>query len=286
MDINDWFKKQNNLMKFIETAITPSDLFKQHDAIIQSIESTIISSDWLNQHQAIINSIESVINPFDFQKIYSQLNTSNILEITEIISEYTEANTPKENFFIKEEAVNYQISPQKLYTEEELKEFVDSRIAENQKNQSFFKKLVEEVKLNYGLEAVKWLVSHLFIPFIFFIQGFLIDNHEVIISIIQESIQSGIYVVGYSQARKFIKNNGLSKYENINYIGILRTDSLLRSSYSKNSSLILSNPVKINTIVNIIERKSKWIKIEVKIKDSLISGWVEKSKVIKFKRQR
>ncbi|MFJ8516562.1 hypothetical protein [Lysinibacillus xylanilyticus] len=284
---NDFIARANAMQASINSVVTSNDFIARANAMQASINSAVASNDFIARANAMQASINSAVASFDFSKLYSQLNTSNISEINEVISEYSDLDTTNTNStIINEESASNKTTQIKIYTEAELTEFVDSRIEESQNSKSFIKTLAEEVKLNYGVEAVKWLISSLLFPFLYFIYGLSIENHEVIIDMIQESIKNGIYVVGYTNAKQFVRKNGLSRYENINHIGILRVDSTIRVSNSKVSSLVITNTIKANTVVNIIKRKRNWIKIETKTGDYSISGWIEESKIIKFKRKK
>lgn len=114
---------------------------------------------------------------------------------------------------------------------------------------------------------------------------YLIENHNEIINAIQNSVDNGIYVIGYISAKKYIKAQGLTSYENINRIGILRESSKVRLRYSRHSAFSSNLNIPKNTIVNIIEKRGNWIKLEAHIKEQNIEGWIEESKVTKFKKE-
>ncbi|MCM3093711.1 MULTISPECIES: hypothetical protein [unclassified Cytobacillus] len=79
----------------------------------------------------------------------------------------------------------------------------------------------------------------------------------------------------------------ITKYIKVNpvdQVAFLRNESFLRQGTSKTSPVVPGGKVSTVSVLTIIERKNNWIKVEVDTGESCGEiGWVEESKVIKFK---
>lgn len=81
--------------------------------------------------------------------------------------------------------------------------------------------------------------------------------------------------------KAFVKNPEID--QPMGELGFLRTESKLRTRPSKKSHLVSKKPVSKNTVIFPVEKKGNWVLVEVETKDEFYIGWVEESKVIKFK---
>lgn len=66
------------------------------------------------------------------------------------------------------------------------------------------------------------------------------------------------------------------------HIAFMRTDAFIREGRSSHAPVIES--VTEKTVLFIVERKGNWLQVQVEMENSCFYGWVEESKVIKFKK--
>lgn len=87
----------------------------------------------------------------------------------------------------------------------------------------------------------------------------------------------------YKDARKIV-----TRYVKANpteQIGFLRKDSVLREGASKNAPVVSQTPITTKVVLAIIDRKQNWLRVEINTGNSCGEiGWIQESKVIKFKR--
>lgn len=87
----------------------------------------------------------------------------------------------------------------------------------------------------------------------------------------------------YKDARKIV-----TRYVKANpteQIGFLRKDSILREGASKNAPVVSQTPITTKVVLTIIDRKQNWVRVEINTGSSCGEiGWIQESKVIKFKR--
>ncbi|MGX1402381.1 hypothetical protein AB7M70_011854 [Bradyrhizobium japonicum] len=80
----------------------------------------------------------------------------------------------------------------------------------------------------------------------------------------------------------------ITKYVKVNptdQVAFLRKESFLRSGASKTAPIEIKEKITTKTVLTIVERKNNWLKVEI---DSGVFsgeiGWIEESKVVKFKK--
>lgn len=79
----------------------------------------------------------------------------------------------------------------------------------------------------------------------------------------------------------------VTKYVKVNPYGdiaFLRTDSHIRKGRTKTSPLHTAHKISSNTVLTIIERRNNWLRVEIENEETCFIGWVEESKVVKFKK--
>ncbi|HWK24755.1 MAG TPA: hypothetical protein VNS08_17205 [Ureibacillus sp.] len=81
--------------------------------------------------------------------------------------------------------------------------------------------------------------------------------------------------------KAFVKDPEIEKP--IQEMAFLRTESKLRTRPSNKAHLASEVPISKNTVVFPVEKKGNWILVEVETKDDVFIGWVQESRVIKFK---
>lgn len=71
----------------------------------------------------------------------------------------------------------------------------------------------------------------------------------------------------------------------VDAIAFMRTEGTLRNGASKTSPVVSSSKLTKNTVLTVVERRNNWIKVEVDSGEFCGEiGWLEESKVIKFKK--
>ncbi|WP_184117611.1 hypothetical protein, partial [Rummeliibacillus stabekisii] len=212
------------------------------------------------------------------------LNNINYEELEEAISGFDEIISIASD---KSSEVN---TNQKTYDSDELLELIDSRIAEQQANASTetftLKRFLYDLALNVSTEIAKYFLNIIISTFLL-VGGYItVENHFSLVN----KLQINIYeheVNNYREVKQIIKtDNNLSNYEYLNEIGILRKDTFIRNSNNRNSHFSYLHAIPENTVVSIIENRKNWILIQFKIEDEYVEGWVEESKVIKFKKRK
>lgn len=224
------------------------------------------------------------INESGLSNVYNQLRKIDFSEIVIAIDDYNKNYQPKEG--ISDLNATLTVRSKNTVgdiTLEELNEMIDKRISTADKTKpGFLKSILRDILVNVGTDAVKGMMQALFSVFFIISSQTFQENHFTMINDIQKHIPEAVVTVGYLEAKKFIESEGLSEYEYINKIGVIRTDTIIREGKTKNAPAI--KEIKINTVINIVEKKGNWIKIQSPINNEYIEGWVEESTVIKFKK--
>jgi hypothetical protein len=229
----------------------------------------------MNQRIAeqITESVRSLVNikiPDWFSEVtINDLNNLNLDVLPENL--LLDTNTSIKSF---ENVVSDQ------YIQEKIEEsFPESDLnAPNRSNklEVFFKKLLEAAKYDLALQAMCITLQIL----IAITLGIAEDDHDIEI---KNEIQSIIKDSTYGKAYQRIFIN-----ENIEYplseVGYLRTDTLIREGAKQTAPVNIHEIIPHKTVVTILTRKGNWIKILISDKDHYYTGWVEKSKVVKFKK--
>ncbi|MGE7916817.1 hypothetical protein [Lysinibacillus xylanilyticus] len=242
--------------------------------------------DWAAQIKTISGSFNT-IQSFDFSGIYNNLKSIDIGEINEVIEIYGSMN---DKSISEPQTIKENSTESNQLTPEEILKIVDTRIAthisESTEKKRSFKDFIYDLATSLGVDGVKYLIVAVFMPYLLQLQVWLIENHELIIQTIQSSIEESTYLIGYAGAKKVLKEKNLTKYDKINLIGIVRKDTFLRESNSKSAQPVISEMIKTDTVVNILQRTRSWVKIQVLIANEQLEGWVEESIVVKFKRKK
>lgn len=138
-------------------------------------------------------------------------------------------------------------------------------------------KFIYNLYADYVNDAAKVLLEVVFAFVITHVTGHY--NAEVKHEI-YETIQESKTV---TDSRKVI-----TKYVKVNptdQVAFLRTETFLRGGDSKKSLVVLKEKITTKTVLTILERKNNWLKVEIYSGDFAgETGWIEESKVIKFKK--
>ncbi|MGE7948307.1 hypothetical protein, partial [Lysinibacillus sp. NPDC093688] len=260
-------------------------LYQSNKAIASSL-SALDLSDTLSAVSKMGGSLSSAMGAF------KHFEPKHFFEVQELVSrQLQDIEEAYEEFryssssLVKEDKAPYSVNNNQSLTEEDVRRIVNDMQSQQNVKKSPFKDFVRDILVSYGTDALKSLVNLVLLPLVSIAIRYLIENHYEIINAIQNSVDNGIYVIGYISAKKYIKEQGLTSYENVNRIGILRVSSKVRLSYSRHSAFSSNVNIPKDTIVNIIEKRRNWVKVEAQIEEQNIEGWIEESKVIKFKKE-
>lgn len=154
-------------------------------------------------------------------------------------------------------------------TEEDVKRIFHEMQNQQDKKTSPFKDFIRDILVTFGADSLKSIVNWLLLTLFTAISTFVAQNHYEIIEAIQNSVDKGIYVIGYISAKKYIEKESLTSYENINRIGILIVSSKVRLNNSKKSAFSSNVKLPKETIVNIQMKNGNWIKIDVQYEDTI-----------------
>lgn len=180
---------------------------------------------------------------------------------------------------------------------DELLHYIENEIAESYDNKISLKTFINQIAITFGITTVIAIITAILIPYLLTFYPNILENHQMVVDTLQETINSlistfGDNLIAKATVRDVIEEQTLSDYEHLNLIGILRVDTFIRKGSSKNAPLAIPNKLKANTVVNLLElsqklnvkRKQNWLKVNVKIDDDYVEGWVEESKVQRFKK--
>ena len=253
-----------------------AELARQQAQIAASFKSSI--AELARQQAEIATSFKLNGGLADIYKILSQLDINEILGA---IEEF-EGNSLLEE---QTDVVSQSLSQSSVYIHEltidELGQLLDEKINRAYEGkQGFLREVLKDILVSVGSDGAKWVLKTIFLLLYFHMSNYLLANHEIILNSIQENVEE------YVDIQKYVKNEGLDKYEYINSVGVTRTETLLREGNSRSAPVIYSDKVKINTVVSILEKKGNWLKVELNLDNHCIEGWIEESKVEKFKKSR
>ncbi|OHX44757.1 hypothetical protein [Cytobacillus oceanisediminis] len=129
----------------------------------------------------------------------------------------------------------------------------------------------------YVNDAARVIIEIIFAFSLTFVMG---QYNAEVKAVIADTIQDSMVV---KDTRKVI-----TKYIKINpvdQVAFLRKETHLRQGTSKTSPVVPGGKVSTKSVLTILERKNNWIKVEVDTDESCGEiGWVEESKVVKFKK--
>lgn len=281
--IKPYLNQSNEMNKSIQQTLKLmppyiEEISKQQKKFVKSITPSL--NNIAKQQALIVQNI----NKSGLSDVYNQLRKIDISEIVIAIDDYNNNYQPKEG--ISDLNATLTVRSKNTVgdlTLEELNEMIDKKISTADKTKpGFLKSILRDILVNVGTDAVKWMMQALFAVIFIISSQTVQENHLTMINDIQKHIPEAIVTVGYLEAKKFIESEGLSEYEYINKVGIIRVDTIIREGKTKNALAI--KEIKINTVVNILEKKGNWIKIQLPINNEYIEGWVEESTVLKFKK--
>lgn len=153
---------------------------------------------------------------------------------------------------------------------------VNKEITVEERIRSFFVRVLNSL----GDDIAKAVIWSVFGMFIAYLVAIATNNHDYnVAKQISEKINE--YETVKTVKKAFAKNPDVE--QPLRDMAFLRIECHLRTRPSKQSHLASKEPVPRNTVVFPTQKKGNWILVEVETKDDVYIGWVEESKVIKFK---
>lgn len=229
----------------------------------------------LAQLQDIQLSIAEGIKSSGLLSLYDTLNEMKFNEVFEVFEDLSEPafeskalETPPKEKLVSELTVR------------ELQELLESKASMVEKDKpSILKDFFREVLMSYGVEVFRWLMLTLYLWLNNEYISDLLDNHEAIIFALQKRAKS------LFEVKHYMKEEGLFKYEYVNKIGITRVETVLRKGNSRTAPIKEDGKLQTNTVVSILAMRGNWLQVQVTTESDQFEGWVEKSKVIRFKKE-
>ncbi|RIJ62822.1 SH3 domain-containing protein [Rummeliibacillus sp. TYF005] len=315
--LDDFHKQQASL----KAMLSPIDnLYKQQESICANINNSSLTGfrkqqqalrdifrpsllNWGKQQVFIQQSLKSPLdnirkqqnellkilgkNSTNFFYELSKTDTTEFFETIEVLDDSIKAKASNNNLKIPVASPNTVTE----LTEEQVRKIVDEAIQEaelaKEKEEgylkTFMKKMIEGMGGAIGEEIGQLIFATILLPILHFLWAYIQDNfHLSIIESLQDVIDNSHMVIGYISAKKYIQKNGLFDYKYLNEIAIIQKNAVLRITDSRKSKIITS--AKANTVVNIMEKKGNWLKVQIPMEDEYYEGWIEESKVKKFKK--
>lgn len=227
--------------------------------------------DWnLQIDQSIVDKVQFALNSSDFNFAFRDLTIEDIVVMDEDI-----LNTEQEIEREKPKMVSD-------LTVEEFERIINNSIEKSKDIADkpnllniFLREMIKGLVINESLQIV--LVILQIVMTVLF--GFAYDNHDYEV---KEKVQTIVNDSKYGKAyQKIFINEGI-EYP-IAPIGYLRKSTLIRNGPKRTTPLSEKVVIPKNTVVTIIGRKGNWLMIQIDREDNCYFGWIEESKLIKFK---
>jgi hypothetical protein len=233
--------------------------------------------------QKNLNGIVSSMN-----QTFKELEISDF-DLTDIEELNLDLNPGPEDTIIKREfstsvTVSYDIStsatdtPKKKLSEITVEEFTEIiKKCISPKNQFSVAAFITFLYSDYAKDAVRVLLEITVAFMITLATGNL--DAKVRAEIVNTVEESMVYKDMRKIIIKYVKVNPYSQ------IAFLRDDAYLRQGTSKNAPIVTNTKIKTNTVLTIIDRRNNWLLVQVDNSDSCGRyGWIQESKVVKFKK--
>lgn len=231
-----------------------------------------------------LNSISKVVKSNKIHTLFQDVTIENLTAFNEIDF----FNKNETSVIYENQETFYSVeTPSTKYvrdmTKDELEEMIQtgiasaSKIKEPEKRIKTFFEAVIIGLIATGAEKV--IVNYIF-PLLLTVSQIAVANHDF------KVMQVTNLYVNESQAassvrKVFINNQELE--QPIGQMGFLRVSSKFREYPSKNSPFSTEIAISKNTVVTPLQRKGNWIKVESETVDGVFTGWIQKSKIVKFK---
>lgn len=258
-----------NQMKQINNALKPTqDLIKLSNKIRLLPFQNLPDFSYI---QSTVRQLQNTLNNVNIPKWFSDVTINDLNSI--YMNTFPDELWTYDSTFSSEHVVSDGHIQEKI---EEAFEYSDFDTTDrSSKLEAFFKKLLETAVYGEALQVVIITLKILFA----IAQGIAMDNHDVKI---KNEVQTIINDSKYGKAYQHIFVNESIEHP-IAKLGYLRTDTLIRDGAKSTAPVSIHEVISRKTVVTLLKRKGNWIEIQVDGEDFCYIGWVEESKVIKFK---
>lgn len=238
----------------------------------------------ISQFEQISKLMRDSYNIKAVSTFYATLDQLDINQVAEIAEEF---NPDQENNIEKQlDAVSEMRKPRliKDMTEDEFLEMMGRKLPEMSNTEpSVLKSFLREVLVDCGVELFRFLMRSIYFYLYYWAMVERLDYHDTIILAIQRI--SSESASGYGGIASIVRQEGYSEYEFINCIGLIRVETVLRDEASIQASHTHPEKLKVDTVVSIMGQEGSWIKVRWTSDDDEVEGWVEESKVIRFRKE-
>jgi hypothetical protein len=207
-----------------------------------------------------LSVLEEVFNEYDNQIENSELNSSSTIKKTELVANMTKEELRSEISSAIEAA---QAKLNKDMTKQE-------------RLRSFFRNILD----SYKQDAAKYIIGHIIGLLFQLMFAIAVGNHDIdVAKEVSKKINENDKVTAVKKT--FNKNSDIEKP--IGEMAFLRIETPLRTLPQKQSHIVSNGQINKNTVVIPVHKKGNWVLVEVETKEEFFTGWVEESKLIKFK---
>ncbi|MEK4671118.1 hypothetical protein [Niallia sp. FSL R7-0271] len=257
------------------------------------INSTVtqLANAFSTNAQGLVNDLTKSINTLQLGSLFDDITIDTLSVFNDFLEDYNNVDFQQIATDISYEStlldVDVDANKTGSMTREELRleivsaiQSAQSGITKEMRPAERLKSFITDVMQSIGQDLAKWVVMLLILLMAQYFSKIIAGNHDYEIGK-QISEKIGETELVSSVKKVFSKNHEIEKP--LGDMAFLRTDSHLRTRPNKQSHLVSKDAVSRNTVVFPIEKKGNWILVEVETKNHFVIGWVQESKVIKFK---
>lgn len=243
-----------------------NQLLSQYDSIQHLATRPYL--DFVSQQSQLINNILPV---------FSKLSVEDVLE--QVKEFESESESQRAEFKLQgasetdiEVTVNNPISSQ-VFSVEEME-----RLKEIAKNKGTLKGFLMAVSFELGIDAVKYIITEIFMPILLVLGTFVDDSVENLMDGLDEAFTEQVQ---YSKEQISVTNEVKVKFNE--YVGESNQEFLLRAGRMKSAPVLYHSKIEPFQKVKVVGRRGNWLKVEVETAQGNLSGWVEGYKINKVK---
>lgn len=227
----------------------------------QKLGNTDYFKEWTINSRAFNNNELYVFNKkVDWLNLYSNVDLTESSKVLEELSEEIEVERTE----IKE------------YSEEQL-QVLDDALSMWVQGKMSMRKLVDYFKEHQIQGAfILFLLNHIFQ--ILVIVGYQIEHDQPVVKVVQEYVKEEVYP--FNLYIKYMKKEKLST---VNDLGLTRKPVQMREGRCKTAPIVSHGKLKEKTVVYMYEAKNGWRKVEIKINETFVKGWIPESSVNRLK---
>lgn len=246
--------------------------------LVESLQDSISSVSTAN----MLDALTDVVRDGKFEEVFEDVTIGDLENVNNLKEEDLHILKGGNNDIAS--SITVRKTMMSDLTVDEYKEIIydalqKSESSSNNKSNmigTFFKEVFKNFTINQSIS-----VCMIFIQIIIaIIYGIAQGNHD---NEVKNQVQSIINDTSYGKAYKKIFVNNKKVEKPIGKLGYSRVQLLIRSGPKRTSPVVEKQIVPKNTVVILLERKGNWLKVQVEHDISCYIGWVEESKITKFK---